>query len=79
MWQKFMDVADRDYPEEEFPVPSVHVRYDPFFQSTYAVAPTSSSTISTTTTIFGTNPSDGLPPDITAPPTTTTSPPSTSF
>jgi membrane peptidoglycan carboxypeptidase len=80
MWQKFMNTADRDYPEEQFAKPEVQVTWDPFFISTYAVPPTSSSTISTTTTtIPGTNPSDGLPPDITAPPTTTTGPPQTSF
>ena len=72
MWQKFMYQADRDYPEEEFAVPTVVVRYDPFFQSTYSVAPTSSSTISTTTTTLPTtDTSNGLPPDITAPPSST--------
>jgi len=79
IWHDFMYDADRDYPETPFMEPATPVRFDPFFQSTYSVAPTSSSTISiTTTTAPGdtTPPTEGLPPDITAPPT---SPLQTSF
>ena len=77
IWQKFMYEADRDYPEEEFAIPAIEVTYDPFFQSTYSVAPTS-STLSTTTTTSTTLPeigsdttfpTDELPPDVTAPDT----------
>jgi penicillin-binding protein 1A len=80
IWHDFMYDADRDYPETPFFEPTTPVRFDPFFQSTYSVAPTSSSTISITTTTTPPDsnvpPSDGLPPDITAP---TTSPLETSF
>jgi penicillin-binding protein 1A len=76
MWQKFMYVADRDYPEEEFVEPEVKVTYDPFFVSEYAVFPTSSTTSSTTTTTVPTTDTTGEPPT-TEP--TTTGPPSTSF
>jgi len=80
IWHDFMFDADRKYPETPFFEPTTPVRFDPFFQSTYSVAPTSSSTISITTTTVpadtGVPPSDGLPPDITAP---TTSPLETSF
>ena len=54
IWQKFMHDADRDYPEEEFAIPTMEIRYDPFFQSEYSVAPTS-TTISTTTTTLPTD------------------------
>ncbi len=79
IWHDFMFDSDRDYEEEPFFEPSAPVRFDPFFQSTYSVPPTSSSTISITTTTVPpetTPPSDDLPPDITAPPT---SPIQTSF
>jgi 1A family penicillin-binding protein len=82
MWQKFMNVADRNYDEQPFAVPTVTVRYDPFFQSSFQVTPSSSSTVSltsSTSTSEFTPSSDGLPPDITAPPTPTTNVPSTSF
>ena len=80
IWQKFMYDADRDYTEEEFVEPLVGITYDPFFQSTYSVAPTSTTISTTTTTLptettlfppFETTTSIELPPDITAPPTTT--------
>jgi penicillin-binding protein 1A len=79
IWHDFMFQAERDYPERLFLEPASPVRFDPFFQSTYSVAPTSSSTISITTTTLPpetTPPTDDLPPDITAPPT---SPLETSF
>ena len=44
IWQKFMYVADRDYPEADFAAPSVLVKYDPFFRSTYAAYPSSTTT-----------------------------------
>jgi len=49
IWQKFMYAADRKYPEQDFEEPQIKIKYDPFFQSTYRVVPTS-TTISTTTT-----------------------------
>ena len=81
MWQKFMNTADRDYAEKDFSVPTVLVRYDPFFESQYSVPPASSSTIDLTssTTTEWTSPTDQLPPDITAPSSPTTNVPSTSF
>jgi len=83
MWQKFMSVAESDFPEEEFTKPEVLVKYDLFFRSTYSVAPTSSTTSSTssTTTTIPTTDTTGGPttePPSTIPPVTT-APPSTSF
>ena len=69
MWQKFMYVADKDYPEEEFAEPEVKVVYDPFFQSEWSVPPTSSSTSSTSSTTSTTLPPVTEPP-VTEPPTT---------
>ena len=60
IWQKFMNVADRDYPEAEFAKPEVVVAYDYFFRSTYATWPSSTTTARTTTTT--------LPPVTTPPP-----------
>jgi penicillin-binding protein 1A len=60
IWQKFMTVADRDYPETEFTAPQVLVEYDPFFRSTYSTWPSSTTTKSTTTTL--------PPPPVTDPP-----------
>ncbi|MCL5734932.1 MAG: PBP1A family penicillin-binding protein [Actinobacteria bacterium] len=87
MWNKFMYEADRDYPEDDFPVPTVKVNWDPFFHSSYAVPPTSSttsSTSSTTTTLPTTDTTLGPPPTegstTTVVPTTsppTTAPPTT--
>jgi penicillin-binding protein 1A len=70
IWQKFMSVAENDYPEAEFTTPQVLVKYNPRWFSPSAVWPTSTTTESTTTT---------LPPttDTTAPPTTGTSEPTT--
>ncbi len=86
IWQKFMYDSDRDYPESDFEEPTIPITYDRFFHSTYAVAPTSSSTLSTTTTtlessttIPSTLPTDNPPPDSTIPSTETTGPPETSF
>lgn len=95
IWHDFMYDADRDYPEEDFVEPDVPVVYDPFFRSTYAVPPTSSTTSSTTTTTIpttdtteetttteGTTVTSGstsTSTSTTKPPTTATSPPSTSF
>ena len=85
IWHDFMYAADRDYPQQEFAIPTTPLQFDPFFHSDYSVAPTSSSTLSITTTTApsdttppDSNPTDtnGLPPDITAPPVTT---PQTSF
>ncbi len=67
IWQKFMNVADRDYPEAEFAKPAALAVYNPFFRSNYATFPSSTTTKSTTTTL--------LPPpvsDTTSPPTPTT-------
>jgi membrane carboxypeptidase/penicillin-binding protein len=50
IWQKFMVVADRDYPEADFTEPEVLVAYNKHFRSTYAAFPSSSTTKSTTTT-----------------------------
>jgi penicillin-binding protein 1A len=50
IWQKFMSVADNDYPKAEFTAPSVLVTYNPFFVSKYATWPSSTTTQSTTTT-----------------------------
>jgi len=92
MWHKFMYPADRDFPEEDFAEPDTPVVYDIFFRSTFAVPPTSSTTLSTTTTLpvessttLSTEPPTTEPPPTTPttrtpttrPPTTT--PPSTSF
>ena len=43
MWQKFMYEADRYFTEVDFTKPEVLAHYDPFFRSTYAVAPTSTT------------------------------------
>ena len=66
IWQKFMNVADRDYPEADFSKPEILVTYDLFFRSTYAAYPSSTTTQSTTTT---------LPPPPDTVPSPTTSPP----
>jgi penicillin-binding protein 1A len=50
IWQKFMAVADSDYPKTEFTPPAVLVTYNPFFMSQYATWPSSTTTQSTTTT-----------------------------
>jgi penicillin-binding protein 1A len=71
IWQKFMYVADRQYPEEDFREPEVKVVWDYFFVSKWAVFPTSTTTSSTTTTTL---PTTTLPP---APPTTKKPPAST--
>ena len=65
IWQKFMSVAENDYPVADFAAPSVLVKYNPRWVSQYATWPSSSTTKSTTTT---------LPPTtvITAPPSTGT-------
>ena len=89
IWAAFMKPAETDFPVKAFAAPQTLVKYDPFFQSHYAVPPTTStsSTTSTTstslagssTTVFG--PPTTSPPT-TSPPTTsppTTSPPTTSF
>jgi penicillin-binding protein 1A len=75
MWHKFMYDADRDYPESEFKVPEVKVVYDPFFQSTYAVPPTSSTTSSTTSTTLPSTDTTGTP--TTGDTTPTSEPPTT--
>jgi len=69
IWQKFMSVAEKDYPEADFVAPPVLAKYNEQWISPNAVWPTSTTTESTTTT---------LPPttETTAPPTT--SPPATS-
>jgi membrane peptidoglycan carboxypeptidase len=80
MWQKFMVVAESDFPEEEFTKPEVLVKFDPFFRSTFAVTPTSSTTSSTTSTTIPTTDTTGEPTtDTTGEPTTDTTggPPST--
>ena len=59
IWQKFMSVAERQYPKADFTPPAVLVTYNPFFTSQYAAWPSSTTTQSTTTTT-------------TAPPTTVT-------
>ena len=67
IWQKFMNVADRNYAQSNFSVPSVLVKYDPTWSSKYATWPSSTTTAYTTTTT--------LPPSTTsttAPSTTTT-------
>jgi penicillin-binding protein 1A len=74
MWQKFMNVADRDYPEVDWQEPTVKVVYDPFFQSTYSVPPTSSTTSSTTTTSVPTTDTTIPTTDTTIEGTTTTVP-----
>jgi penicillin-binding protein 1A len=82
IWQKFMDQADRVYPEQDFAPPQVVVEYDQFFSSAFSVAPTSSTTSSTTsTTLSITTTTVPAPSTTTEPPpsstTTTTAPPST--
>ncbi len=66
IWQKFMSVAENDYPEVDFPTPSVLVQYNTKWVSQHATWPSSTTTKSTTTTL--------APPPTTA----TTVPPSTS-
>jgi penicillin-binding protein 1A len=65
IWQKFMSVAENDYPEADFVAPSVLVKYNPRWVSQYATWPSSSTTKFTTTTV--------APP----PTTTPTAPPPT--
>ncbi len=79
MWHKFMYDADRDFEEENFAVPEVRAKYDPFFQSEWSVPPTSSTTSSTSSTTTSTEPPTTVPP-VTEPPTTrppSTAPPTT--
>jgi penicillin-binding protein 1A len=75
IWQKFMNVADRDYPEAEFAKPAALAVYNPFFRSTYATFPSSTTTRSTTTTLLPPPVSATTPPTVsatTSPPTPTT-------
>ncbi len=51
IWQKFMSVAESEYPEAEFAAPSVLVKYNPRWTSQYATWPSSTTTKSTTTTL----------------------------
>jgi penicillin-binding protein 1A len=51
IWQKFMSVAENDYPEAEFVAPSVLVKYNRGWVSQYAAWPSSTTTKSTTTTL----------------------------
>jgi len=81
MWQKFMNTADRDFPEVPFPQPDAFVKWDNFFQSTYAVPPTTSTTTSSTSTTLPTTDTTIPSTDTTGPPVTvpTTEPPTTTF
>jgi penicillin-binding protein 1A len=75
IWQKFMSVADLDYPKTDFAVPQVLVSYNPLFRSTYATFPSSTTTHRTTTTTA--SPDTVLPPEQNGHPkpvTTTTAP-----
>jgi penicillin-binding protein 1A len=76
IWQKFMSVADSDYPKAEFTPPSVLVSYNPFFTSQYATWPSSTTTQSTTTTLPPppTTLTTVTPSTTTVKPTTTTGP-----
>ena len=74
IWQKFMNVADRDYPEAQFAKPAAVAVYDPLFRSTYATFPTSTTTSSTTTTLLPPPVPVTVAPTPTASPTTTTGP-----
>jgi penicillin-binding protein 1A len=78
IWQKFMYTADRDYPEQAFLAPKTLVQYDPTFQSTYSVAPTSSTTSSTTTSTTSTTLSTATTTIPGSPSTNTTTPVPTS-
>ncbi len=73
IWQKFMNVADRDYPDTDFLQPAVPVKYDPTIKSQYSVWPSSTTTASTTSTTL-VDTTTTTPPDTgtTAPPATTT-------
>ena len=75
MWQKFMYQADRTYPQKDFAVPKVLIKYDPFFRSTFSVTPTSSTTSSTTTS--STTSTTVVGPPTTEPPSTGTTTPTT--
>jgi penicillin-binding protein 1A len=79
MWQKFMNTADRDFPEVPFPQPNAFVKWNIFFQSTYAVPPTTSTTTSSTSTTIPTTDTTIPSTDTTGPPVTvpTTEPPTT--
>jgi penicillin-binding protein 1A len=68
MWRLFMNTADRAYPYRQFATPKIWARYDHYFVSRYASAPTSTSLPTTTTT---------LAPPSTSTTTTTTSTTST--
>jgi penicillin-binding protein 1A len=70
IWQKFMAVAESQYPQADFTPPSVLVTYNPFFRSQYATWPSSTTTQSTTTTTLA-------PPTTVTTPTPTTQPPPT--
>jgi len=85
IWAAFMKPAEADFPVKSFRAPQALVKYDPFFQSHYAVPPTTSttSTSSTTTTsmpgsstrLIGPLPS--FPPSTSPSTTATTTPPTT--
>ena len=66
IWAKFMSGAEKSFPAKDFAAPQVAVKYDPSFQSQYAVPPTTttSSTTSTTSTTLlpGTDTSSTTPP-----------------
>ena len=74
IWQKFMYQADRAYPQKDFSVPQVLVRYNPFFQGNCTVVLTSSTTTSSTTTstTLSTTTTTLIGPPTTQPPSTTT-------
>ena len=72
IWQKFMAVAENQYPNVEFAPPAVLVTYNPFFTSQYATWPSSTTTQSATTTLVPTTTVTTTPTPTTQPPTTTT-------
>ena len=72
IWSRFMDKADRDFPQTDFFPPQAPAQYDQRFQSQYAVPPTSSTTSSSTSTTLLTSTTTSTTPGApdTGPPTT---------
>ena len=60
IWAAFMKPAESDFPVKNFSAPQTLVKYNPFFQSHYAVPPTT-STSSTSSTSSTTVPSTTSP------------------
>jgi penicillin-binding protein 1A len=74
IWAKFMSAAEKSFPAQDFAAPQIVAKYDPFFQSKYAVSPTtstSSTTSSTSTTLL---PGADTSPTTSSPDTVPTTP-----